>query len=624
MALNDKQARVGLGLVAASLCAAALVVDFPGRSEGQFWSDGATYYSMAWSLAEDLDLRYEVNDLYRVRREFPAGPQGVFLKRASGGLQWDPGAGFPWLHRIGPDEPRIYYAKSFAHTLFAAPLVALFGTPGLMLTNALAMIVALFLGYALARRREEPAAALAWTLVLLLGTITPLYLIWPQPEILNIALIVAGLWSWARSKPMLAAVLLGIATYSKPTNLFLALPLGVEPLLPVPGRSFARGFRESLRRGAVMAAVVVAFYGANAVVTGEINYQGGERKTFYDRFPGQERGVTFGNSGFWMTTNQVGPLVEGEDQNEVARGSGPPLAAKELRGAFFANLGYFWVGRYAGATVYYLPVVAAMLLFLILGPRAREGVLGLASLIVSYLFYIWLIPANWYGGGGTVGNRYFLNLVPLGFLLLPRGRAWIASGAGGLAAAVLLLPIFSAPFFYSSHPGRHAVRWPFKVFPAELTMLNDLSFCIEKWRCKQPVGDTIGDLHKHWPADPRSYYLYFPDDETEGGLFDRDAERGFRLRPASRAEVILRALEPVRTTTFEVSEGAPGTELRIRVGNGSGRVVLDSKGSGSVTIETALGLLYYDTFLHVIRFELEEDSGAPFVSIAIEVDQRQH
>ncbi len=621
--MSDKQARLALGLVAASLCFGALLVDFPGRSKGQFWSDGATYYSMAWSLAEDFDLRYEVRDLYRVRREFPAGPQGVFLKRASGGLGWDPGAGFPWLHRIGPDEPRIYYAKSFAHTLFAAPLVALFGTPGLMLTNALAMTVALFLGYALARRREESLLALVWTLVLLLGTITPLYLVWPQPEILNIGLIVAGLWAWARSKPMLAAVLLGIATYSKPTNLFLALPLGVEPLLPGPDRSLAKGIREMLRRGAAMAAVVVAFYGANALVTGEINYQGGERKTFYDSFPGQERGVTFGNSGFWMTTNQVGPLVEGEDDEKVARGSGPPLAAAELRGAFFANLGYFWIGRYGGAIPYYLPVVAGALLFLLLGPRTREGALGLASLVVSYLFYIWLIPANWYGGGGTVGNRYFLNLVPLGFLLLPRGRAWIASGAGAIAAVVLLLPIFSAPFFYSSHPGQHAARRPFKVFPAELTMLNDLSFCIERWRCRQPVGDTIGDLHKHWPADPRSYYLYFPDDETEGGLLEHDGDRGFRLRPASKAEVILRGLEPVRTTTFGISEGAPGTELRVRVDGEEGRVVLDASGRGSVTIETALGLLYYDTFLHVIDFALSDGSGKPFVTIAIETDKRQ-
>ena len=37
----------------------------------QFWGDGATYHAMAWSLAEDGDLRYEARDLLRVRREMP-------------------------------------------------------------------------------------------------------------------------------------------------------------------------------------------------------------------------------------------------------------------------------------------------------------------------------------------------------------------------------------------------------------------------------------------------------------------------------------------------------------------------------------------------------------------------
>src|SRR5262249_11559940 len=77
-----------------------------GRLPG-FWGDGATYYSMAWSLAEDGDLRYEARDLLRARRDIPSGPQGIFLKRASGGLAWDGAGGFPRLRRVSADEPRI-------------------------------------------------------------------------------------------------------------------------------------------------------------------------------------------------------------------------------------------------------------------------------------------------------------------------------------------------------------------------------------------------------------------------------------------------------------------------------------------------------------------------------------
>ena len=56
---------------------------------------GASGAAMAWSLAEDGDLRYEARDVFRVRREFPSGPQGLFLKRASGGLRGDAAGATP-------------------------------------------------------------------------------------------------------------------------------------------------------------------------------------------------------------------------------------------------------------------------------------------------------------------------------------------------------------------------------------------------------------------------------------------------------------------------------------------------------------------------------------------------
>ena len=70
----------------------------------------------------------------------------------------------------------------------------------------------------------------------------------------------------------------------------MAAPLGLEPLLPAAGErclgpSLGRRLRESLRRGAVLAVAAGGLYALNAAFTGELNYQGGERKTFYGRFP---------------------------------------------------------------------------------------------------------------------------------------------------------------------------------------------------------------------------------------------------------------------------------------------------------------------------------------------------
>jgi hypothetical protein len=155
------RARLVLGLATAALLAATLRLDLPRASGGEFWGDGATYYAMAWSLARDFDLRFDEGDLARVRSEYPDGPQGLFLKRASGGLTVDGAAGFPWLRRVRPDEGRLYYAKAFVHPLVAAPLVALLGTRGLLLANGVLLSAALWLAFVVLRRRGMgPWAAL--------------------------------------------------------------------------------------------------------------------------------------------------------------------------------------------------------------------------------------------------------------------------------------------------------------------------------------------------------------------------------------------------------------------------------------------------------------------------------
>jgi hypothetical protein len=620
--LTDRAARIVLGVVAAALLALVSRVELT-----QFWGDGATYHSMAWSLAQDGDLRYEAKDVFRVRREIPSGPQGIFLKRASGGLRWDGGDGFPWVRRVAPDEPRIYYAKPFAYPVAAAPLVKLFGTRGLLLTNALALGAALFPAYVALRRSAGPAAALSFTLSLILATVAPVYLVWPTPEIFNLALTIAGLSVWRLGRPLLAAVILGVATYSKPYNLWLAIPLGVEPLLTGAG-TWPRRLGESTRRGLVLAGVVLACFGLNAAVTGEANYQGGaERKTFYGTFPFEwdaerQRETTFGNSGIWMSTNQLGPRVEGRDEVAASQGAEPPRSAREIRDSFLWNLGYFWVGRFGGALPYFFPFVLALGLFLAVGPRSREGWLALAALLVSYLFYIAMIPDNWYGGP-TVGNRYFLNLLPLGLFLVPRGREMVAAGVGAAASAVLLLPVLLAPLHHSFNPGLHARGGLFRFFPAELTMLNDLAaFTPEAWRKKRPYGDTEGDPHRGWPADPKAYYLYFPDDATHG-KDARDGVEGFWLRGKSRGEVFLRALEPVRRLNVHVKGGTEWDEVMIRVGDQRATVAVGVGEDGYAAFDPGPGFVYKDSFVHVL--ELRSSRGAAksvFVSIALDVDPR--
>ena len=612
MAVTRSAPRILLALVGLALVVATAAVDLPRASSREFWGDSATYYAMAWSLARDHDLTYAPQDLARVRVEYPGGPQGLFVKRASGGLAFDRTTGFPWLRRVRPEEGRLYYAKAFAYPLLAAPFVALFGSRGLLLVNGVLMASALMLAYAILRRRgfaAWPASLVAMALLLL--TVAPVYLFWPGPETLGLALATAGLWAWWAGRPLLSAVLFGVAGYLKPPNLLLAAPLGLDPLLPSSGAALRlpswRAAWETLRRGIVMVGVAAALYGANALVTGELNYQGGERKTFYGRFPYDEKGTTFDNAGSWMTTNQLGPLVAGTDDAAVDTRTGPARRRAELLETFAWNLGYFWVGRFGGALAYFLPAVVGAVLFLLPGSRDRGGWLALAAIVVSWLAYLRIIPDNWYGGGGTVGNRYFLSLLPAFLFLVPRRRWWLVPAGGVLGVAVFLAPILAAPVHHSLRPGAHATRAAFRVLPPELTMLNDLSVFTESWRKKRPYG-FVGNPQRG--ADPDAFFLYFLDDGT-WGKEEWAGHPGFWLRGSGPAQIVVRAfdLAPVEQVVLRVVGGPAGDVVDAGLGWHGERVRLGPGEVREIVLPAGHGVPYYDTYLFVLR--LRSGRGGP-------------
>jgi hypothetical protein len=623
---EDRRARAILVTVVALLVGLAISTDLPSASEREFWGDGATYYAMAWSLARDRDVRYEGADLERVRLEYPAGPQGLFVKRSSGGLTLDSDGPFPWVRRVRPDESRLYFAKGLAYPLIAAPLVAIVGTRGLLLTNALALGLALALGYAVLRRRGVDAGrSVVCVVVLFLVTVTPIYLFWPAPELLGLALVTAGLWAWFSGRPLLSAALFGLAGYVKWPNLLMAAPLGFGPLVEGwrtdrwPGAT--AGLKESVRRGVAMGLAIAAFLAMNVAFTGELNYQGGERKTFYDRFPFDEQGTTFDTAGQWMTTESLGPLVAERDDEGTSERTGPARARVEIWESLVWNLGYYWGGRFGGALGYFGAAVIALLLYVLLGPRTREGNLALVAVLLSALAYVWIIPDNWYGGGGTVGNRYFLNVLPAFLFLVPRRREWGVALGGVALSLVFLSPVLLSPIQHSRRPGDHAIRGPFRLLPAELTMLNDLSVFTESWRKKRPFG-FVGNARRH--ADPDAYNLYFLDDGT-WGKDDFGGRQGFWLRAGERAEVVVRAfdLAPVHRIVVRLSGGPMGDVVSMRRGWFRHRVPVGPGQTREVELPVGRGLRYYDTYLHVLHLRSRRGASLPdgrAVGAFVEID----
>ena len=94
-----------------------------------------------------------------------------------------------------------------------------------------------------------------------------------------------------------------------------------------------------------------ACFSANGAITGEFNYQGGDRKTFYGRI-----GFPFANDR--ETFENIGP-VRGRESIMV----GDVLANQHTFTVLRDNVAYFVFGRFCGLVPYFFPGVLSGLLF---------------------------------------------------------------------------------------------------------------------------------------------------------------------------------------------------------------------------------------------------------------------
>jgi len=205
-----------------------------------------------------------------------------------------------------------------------------------------------------------------------------------------------------------------------------------------------------------------------------------------------------------------------------------------------------------------------------------------------------------------------VNLVPLGLLLLPRGRAvWAAVGAAVLGGA-LLAPTLASPIHNSLRPGEHATRAAFQLLPPEITMLGDLSVFTDVWRKRRPYNAPDLDPARRPPGAPPPYFLWFLDDGTFGQE-ESFGEEGFWLRGGEGAEVVLQAPAPASRVRLVVTAGPAGDIVTARLGSERQRVVLSPLKTGEIDFSSPRPVLgYYGTSLYVLR--LGSRYGGPTTS----------
>jgi hypothetical protein len=560
--------RPGLLLAAIFLCVyggLALTVDFPKAAFG-FQSDEATYYMMGYSLAEDGDLAYRKEDLVRVWREFPSGPSGVFLKRGRT-LNGAP----------DPDPSRYYFGKAFIYPLAAAPFVKVFGTNGFLVLHAILIAVVLLCSFLFLHARARATASVLIAGAFVMASVVPVYFVWIMPELFNFSLALLAFFCWlykevadparsprgtawlfTRRSDLACAALLGIDTFSKPTNaLLFAAPVAWWLLRSIRGGGLRLITRTVIPTIVVFLLFAGGLFAANMAISGEWNYQGGEtRATYYYEFPFQtavpqrELGQTKSREGV------MGSVI---------------FNPRTFASNFAHNLEYFFVGRYTGLLGYFFPAMFAIGAFLA-APRRRPGwqwlVLG-AGLLQGVIFII-ATPYTWHGGG--VGNRYFFSGYGVMLFVLPPiesiAAALVPWVGGGLFVSALVLN----PFVASFRPADNAKTGPLRLLPVELTLVNDLPVNTDPNHARLWFGDNGG-------GDP-GFLVYFLDDNAYG----REPDKSFWTRGDSMAEFIIKTDRPMRRATFSLTSGPLPVNVTVTIGGHSQDVHLDPNQTKPVTL----------------------------------------
>jgi hypothetical protein len=565
--------RPGLIAAAVLLCvygALALTVDFPRAALG-FKSDEATYYMMAYSLTEDGDLTYTKADLARVWREFPSGPVGVFLKKGR------TLAGAP-----DPNPNRLYYGKSFIYPLFAAPFVKIFGTNGFLVLHALLLALVVLCGYLFLHARSGALVSAILAAGFVMASVVPVYFVWLMPEVFNFSLVFLAYFCWlykevARPEvsprgtgwlfggrsDIVAAALLGIATFSKVTNAALFAPMVLWQLWGL--------FRRRSTGGLKIAATLTMFlviagglFAINKTLSGEWNYQGGDRDTYYVEFPFQ---------------NDVPKHELGQAKSREGVLTHIIFNPRTFTSNLAHNLEYLFIGRHTGLLGYFFPAVFAMAAFL-MAPRTRPGWqwLVLASGLLQGLIFIVATPYTWSGGG--VGNRYFFSgYGVMLFVLPPIGSLTAAFGAWALGS-LFVAPMVLNPFVASFHPAGNAKSGPLRLLPVELTLVNDLPVNNEPEHARLWFGDTGA-------GDP-GFLVYFLDNNA----YDREADKSFWTRGGARAEFIIKTDKPMRRATFTLTAGPVATDVRVTIGRRSQTVHLEPGDARDLVFAMPPGLPY--------------------------------
>jgi len=518
-------ARNGALLTAAVLLvvmlSAALSVDVV-RTGYKIKGDEATYVGMALSAAYDRNLSFERRDLERFYGLYEQGPEGVFLKRGKQfRIRLRAAPPFVFIFNNTPEDrtDRVFFGKAMAYSVAVAPFVWLLGMNGFLVFHALLLFIVGLCGYLFLAAHSRPGPALAFVLGFLGVSVVPVYAVILTSDLFNFSLVFIAYFLWLYkevtaprfplggfSADLAAAILLGIVTYSKPWHAPLVAPL---VLLCWWRRQWRSGFLV----GTAAVVVTALLFAANAAISGEFNYQGGDRKTFYSA-PDDPQAPRLPTAGFPFASPEATWDVRGQATGRNEGNVDNVLAPSEIVRLFPSNVKYFLLGRHFGFVPYFFPGAIAVLLWLLSRERFTNWrVLTFGGVALASLIVLIMVPYTWSGDGGPPGNRYFLSFYPaLFFVTPPLGSAlpaFIAWVGGALFTAKMLVN----PFYAAKYTWEVTERGWARRLPVELTMYQSLPVMLDtRIRGRVLYGQDpwmfLYFLDEHaWPPEPNGMWI---------------------------------------------------------------------------------------------------------------------
>jgi hypothetical protein len=483
MSSATRLAFLGLALF---LCIFPLTIHKPGMP-GSIKADEAAYYLMARSLVEDGDLRCELADIERLAEEFPfQGVENLILMTDDG-----------WR--------TAFFGKPYIYSLLAAPLVAPFKANGLVSFNMLMLVGMIWLGALYLRRYNSEGLALAFSAGFFVLSNTWPYVFWMHTEIFNmfcatlclyLAFVPApdGLGAGqgrlsrlvdrlrgGEARAWISGAVIVAAAYNKPVLGALGLPAFWIFTRAGGWRGAARWVGGAVASGLLLCAVSIAFTGHPSA------YLGVERAGFkvedFDRVPFEPESIGYTAPGLVAGAGEAAASGTSEVA-EAAVGSPateePPqnswwwiFRAPEIDHRALVNIRHFFVGRHTGLLLYSPFVALSFLLFLVHARRSSERWLILAGAALVAAFFLFWIPFNWHGGGGFVGNRYFVNALPVFLFLVTRiAPAWLLPAGWALGGLLVGSLVFTP---YGALVPQPTLQWhtrnvPYPLLPLELSL----------------------------------------------------------------------------------------------------------------------------------------------------------